>query len=606
MSRVNRLYRRLLPLAGISVIALVLALDALGVLRGLDYSSIDARFAIRGSEGPSPALVVVPIDSDTISYLSVHDRKDSRFPFPRALDAKVITNLARDGAKVIFVDLQYTEPTDIADDNALIEATRAAGNVVLSTTEVGPGGRTNVFGGGQGLAISRATPAEAQFPVGSDGRIRRVTPQLRGLTTVAFAVVSRARGHAIRSPGGARGSMLIDYRGPAGTMATVSYWRVLEDRFRPGTFRGKIVLVGHAEPNLSSPTITDVHATPTSNHMSGVEVQANAIDTVLRGFPLADGPGWVSGALIVLLALTAPLIALWRSALLAAGVTLLEMVLLAVGCQLAFNSGTVIGFVYPVAAGVLSSGTTLGLRGLHAAISRELTRETFARFVPESVVSEVLAAADGARLGGVRVEVTVLFSDLRGFTTFSEQREPDETIAILNRYLTEMTDAILEFGGTLVSYMGDGIMAVFGAPIEQPDHADRALAAARAMLAHLEVFNAWLTSDGATEGFKMGIGLNTGPVMAGNVGSERRLEYTTIGDTTNTASRLEGMTKGTPHQLYLAASTVQALAEVPDDLVQVAEMEVRGREGRVTVWALELPDGSTPGAPDGSTAAQPG
>ena len=170
----------------------------------------------------------------------------------------------------------------------------------------------------------------------------------------------------------------------------------------------------------------------------------------------------------------------------------------------------------------------------------------FSRFVPETVVDQVLARTDGdLRLGGVSLEGTVMFTDLRGFTTFAEALPPARVIECLNRYLDEMSDAILAHGGTLVSYMGDGIMAVFGAPIEQADHADRALAAAREMLdERLPTFNAWLRENELSEGFQMGIGLNSGQVMSGNVGSERRLEYTAIGDTTNTAARLEGMTKG--------------------------------------------------------------
>ena len=157
-----------------------------------------------------------------------------------------------------------------------------------------------------------------------------------------------------------------------------------------------------------------------------------------------------------------------------------------------------------------------------------------------------------------------MFSDIRGFTTFSEALEPDAVIEVLNRYLGEMTDAIMDHGGTLVAYMGDGIMAVFGAPIEQDDHADRALAAAREMLgARLPRFNAWMRR-GARRRFRMGIGLNSGDVMSGNVGSERRMEYTAIGDTTNTAARLEGMTKGTEHQLFISDSTRAAMERPPD------------------------------------------
>ena len=194
---------------------------------------------------------------------------------------------------------------------------------------------------------------------------------------------------------------------------------------------------------------------------------------------------------------------------------------------------------------------------------------------------------DDLRLGGVRRDGTVMFCDLRGFTTFSEQLEPELVVEVVNRYLSEMTDAILAHGGTLVSFMGDGIMALFGAPIEQPDHADRAVAASRAMLAErLPRFNAWLAERGIDHEFRMGIGLNSGDVMSGNVGSEQRLEYTALGDTTNTAARLEGMTKGTEHQVFLAESTYERLAEPGEDIVFAGEFEVRGRQAKLRVWAL--------------------
>jgi adenylate cyclase len=150
-----------------------------------------------------------------------------------------------------------------------------------------------------------------------------------------------------------------------------------------------------------------------------------------------------------------------------------------------------------------------------------------------------------------------------------------------------MTDVILKHGGTLVTFMGDGIMAVFGAPIPTDDHADRALAAAREMAGPaLEGFNDWVRSAGHGEGFRIGIGLNSGAVMAGNVGSERRLEYTVIGDTTNTASRIEGMTKGTMHTIYLSESTRLMLVGAHPDLEHVDELEIRGRRAKVVIWTI--------------------
>ena len=144
----------------------------------------------------------------------------------------------------------------------------------------------------------------------------------------------------------------------------------------------------------------------------------------------------------------------------------------------------------------------------------------------------------------------------------------------------------MDHSGTLISYMGDGIMAVFGAPLEQSDHADRAMASAREMLERrLPAFNDWMRERGVKDGFQIGIGLNSGPVMAGNIGSRERMEYTTIGDTVNTAARLEGMTKGTGHSLFIADTTRELLSSADGELTFVDEMAVRGRAEGIRVWA---------------------
>ena len=161
-------------------------------------------------------------------------------------------------------------------------------------------------------------------------------------------------------------------------------------------------------------------------------------------------------------------------------------------------------------------------------------------------------------------------------------------IAVVNRFLSEQTDTIMAHGGTIIAYLGDGLMAAFGAPIEQPDHADRALRASRELLeTTLPALNDWMRAQGYGEGFRMGIGLNSGSFISGNVGHERRLEYTAIGDVTNTASRIEGLTKGTRHQLLFSGSTVAALTEAPTDLVDYGDAEVRGRLARIDLWSLE-------------------
>jgi adenylate cyclase len=221
-------------------------------------------------------------------------------------------------------------------------------------------------------------------------------------------------------------------------------------------------------------------------------------------------------------------------------------------------------------------------------LERARVRDVFARFLPEPMVDEVLSRADGdLRLGGVRVVSTVLFADLRSFTTFAERTAPHQVIAVLNRYFGEMSDAVLDNGGTLVAFLGDGLMAVFGAPVECDDHADRAVAAAREMLRdRLPRFNDWAREQGYTDGFRMGIGISSGPAMSGNVGSERRLEYTAIGDTVNTASRIESLTKELGHPVLLSESTLDLLTAPAADAVYVDEVTVRGRNQPTRVWSL--------------------
>jgi adenylate cyclase len=193
---------------------------------------------------------------------------------------------------------------------------------------------------------------------------------------------------------------------------------------------------------------------------------------------------------------------------------------------------------------------------------------------------------DDLRLGAEETECTVMFSDIRGFTTFSEKHQPREVVEILNEYLEEMSAAIFAHGGTITSFIGDGIMAVFGAPIPQPDHAQRALATAREMIdERLPRFNERLSERGVEQPFRIGIGLNSGVVVHGNIGSDQRLDYTAIGDTVNTAARLEGMTKGTGHEIFLSEST-HAELEDPDGVVFVEEMSIRGRAAKMKVWAV--------------------
>jgi adenylate cyclase len=228
----------------------------------------------------------------------------------------------------------------------------------------------------------------------------------------------------------------------------------------------------------------------------------------------------------------------------------------------------------------------LAKKQLHE-LERERVRDVFSRFLPEHVVDDVLARTDGdMRLAGSRNVGTVMFTDIRGFTSFSETADPERVLEVLNEYFDEMIDAIFGWGGTLVGYRGDGLIVAFGAPIGCDDHADRALGASREMLdVRLPRFNAWLGSRGL-DGFRIGIGLNSGPFMSGNVGSARRVEYTVHGDTVNTASRIEGLTKSAGCPVLAAESTREALLDEPDDLALVGDFDIRGRQSQIRLWTI--------------------
>jgi adenylate cyclase len=556
------------------------------IFRGLELSTVDVRFSIRGTQPVPKDIVVVGVDEETFSAFNSRG-VSGRWPFPRKRFARVIDQLKKDGAKVITYDIQFTEESaDYRQDFALADSARRAGNVVLSTTEANPRtGRTNVFGGGQGLRFSRALVGHGNFAIDPGGFVRRVNYEIDKLQTLSLVTARRALDQPVtRNDFGPQATNWIDFRGPPGTIKSVSFSKVYYGNFKPGTFDGKIVIVGATARNLH-----DIHPTPTGESMPGPEIQANAVSTVLRGFPLKSVPSWVNVLAILVLGMLAPLLSLRVNLLWTLVAAVAAAVFYVVATQVAFQLGWVLSFIYPFGALVLSSVGSLAAHYLLAAFERERVRDVFSRFVPESVVEQVLARTDDdLRLGGVSLVGTIMFTDLRGFTTFSESLPADRVIQAVNYYLSEMTEAILEHEGTLVSYEGDGIMAVFGAPIEQPDHADRGVATAREMLeVRLPRFNAWLRDQDLSQGFKMGIGVNTGPFMSGNVGSERRLEYTVIGDSTNTASRLQGMTKGQAYLFYMADSTREALKEEVGDLVFVDEFDVRGRQEKVKIWSIE-------------------
>ena len=568
---------RALALAAICAAALAGGLGASGVLDRLEADTLDARFSVRG-ERPVRDVAVVAVDDRTFDDLGI------QFPFPRSLHGRVIDRLRQAGARQVAYDVQFTEPTKQKEDLALLDAVARTRGIVLATTEVNERGESKVLGGDDVLRSVGARAANAGVSQDGDGVIREMAHTIARLKSFPVAAVEAERGRPVPPSSFGQGRALIDFAGPPGTVPTLSFSDVLRGKFDRSAVKGKFVVVG-----ASAPSLQDVHQTATSGSevMAGPEVQANAISTVLRGFPLERAPLWLSGVLVLLLAAVAPLASLRFPPLGVAGLSLGLLALYAVAAPLAFDAGLVLPVVAPALALVAGTLGALGLKLVWEARERRRTREAFGRFVPEPVVEELLESQDGGRrLPGRRLDATVMFCDLRGFTTFAEGFEAERVLEFLNRYLGEMSECILEHGGTVVSYMGDGIMAVFGSPVTRGDHAQAAFDAAVEMMeVRLPRVNAWLRERDLPE-FRLGVGLNSGPVMSGTVGGDRRLEYAAIGDTTNVAARLEVMTKETGGGIFVADSTHSQLNGRAERLERRGEVELRGRKEPLVVWSL--------------------
>jgi adenylate cyclase len=555
---------RLMLLALVAMVAAGagIAVQLTGVLDRAEGATLDIRFAVRGTR-PAGRVAVVGIDSRTLSAAGI-----PRWPWPRRLQGRLLRDVHSDGAQLIVYDIQVTEPTSAAEDLALYHSVAASRPVVMVTAEVGAHGTTRILGGNNNLRRIGALPAWDQFPLAADGEIRRLAPGYRGLGAVAL-VVARALGHRIDLTASAR--PLVDFPGGPGTVRETPAIDVLDHKRDTGALRGRIVVVG-----ATAASIGDQHAVAAAGgtFMSGPELQADAILTALQRFPLRDAPLGVELALIVLSAAFVVAVTAWRSAGVGAAAALAWCAAGALGVQLAFEGGTVVGVMAPLLTVALAAVGVVIVDLSTVRRERALLQATFARYVPPDHVKRVAMLVESGTGLAEQLEATVMFCDLRGWTSIAEEARPAELIDSLNRYLGQVSEAVMDHGGSVVTFLGDGVMSVFGAPLPSADHAARALAAGRRILAEVG-------SD------RVGVGLATGPVVSGTVGRGRRLEYAAVGDTTNVAARVQSLTRELGRPLLLTAATRERLG--PEDRAALHCLGVhtlRGRELAVELWSV--------------------
>lgn len=378
------------------------------------------------------------------------------------------------------------------------------------------------------------------------------------------------------------GQMLINYLGPSKTFPHYPISDILAGTLPKGTFKDKIVLVG-----ATAIGIYDLRNTPFSPVYPGMEVHATVIDNMLKGDFLSK-PKWTRLydvlAIMILGFLTGfalPRLTALKGIIF---VTLLFILHIVVSRWLFIHNGTWVNIIYPLLAIALIYTSLTLFHYITEEREKKKIKGAFSFYVSSSVVNEMLKDPQKLKLGGDKKELSVLFSDIRGFTTISEGLTPEQLVQLLNEYLTVMTDIVFKYDGTLDKYMGDAIMAIFGAPLEQPDHAFRACNTALDMMAGLRKLNEKWISEGKKP-LDIGIGINTGMMMVGNMGSEQRFDYTVMGDAVNLGSRLEGANKAYRTNILISESTYE---KVRDEFtcMELDSVRVKGKLEPVRIFQL--------------------
>jgi len=528
---------------------------------------------------PDPGIVMIDIDEPTLEAM-VPDY--GRYPWSRAVFGQLLEGLARQQPAAIVFDILFIDPQKehVADDLYFIRTAAALPNVYFPMVRLSAPPEAERGNGYPLKQLTNATAGPVADPearaalllplpdltqtgrlgtinvfADTDGVIRRYPVYLNAYgwhIPSLPARVARDLGYAV--PDSA--NLMLTWHGPTRSYRTVSFHDVFTDLERKqrqrsaDEFRDKIVIVGTTASGLH-----DLKLTPLGANYPGTEVLATMLDNLKNGERLQQAPDWTMPAI-------AGFILLVLASAFASGLSPLPLGigLLAMSAGLAVSGWAALIFgrsIVPVVSPLLFAWlyfVPAAVRAYwHERRNRQRVTQLFSRFLDPRVVKGLVEKGEtDAALSGQKREITVLFSDIQGFTSLSERKSAPEIVDLLNRYFSQQVEVIFRHEGTLDKYIGDAIMAFWGAPTDQPDHACRALACAREMEQTLIRFKQEVGADG--ERFDIGIGLHTGEAVVGFIGSpERRQDYTVIGDTVNTASRIEGATRGRSRVLVSAA-----------------------------------------------------
>ncbi|MEA2701418.1 MAG: adenylate cyclase [Candidatus Parcubacteria bacterium] len=535
--------KRLLSVLGIYglVVGVSILLYALGSFDSWQEKLFDRLYT---REEPTHPIVIIAIDDESLNEIG-------QWPWPRELFGRALKNIPN--AAVIGMDISFSEPSraGLDDDRTFADALREVGSTtrIVLPLQLAAHGKLSA----EPLPLFAAYTHEGfvNLPVDQDAVARRTTLSRDGYPSFPSLLSADAFPESV---GFTPAEFRIRYHGPQGTFLTIPFVDLLEGRVPASALKGSIVLIGA--------TASDLHDTVQTPFglMSGVEAHANAIETIAVGsFPRPMLP-WMSAAFIAL----ANLLVLFLVMRLKRFSFLIPAL---AGLVLALNLAGFLLFSYNILYPILYLNlsllivTVLAIAFQYLTESREkrFIRNIFQYYLTPEVVDELIEHPEKLTLGGERKEMTILFSDIRDFTAISERLSPHDLTRIMNEYLTAMTDVIMENKGVVDKYIGDAIMAFWGAPLENPEQARDACRAAAHMSERLAELNAGWKREGSPE-LAIRVGIAMGPVIVGNMGSLKRFNYTVMGDEVNFASRLEGLNKAYGTECIVSESTKSSAA----------------------------------------------
>lgn len=559
--------KKLLYVLGIYVLVtgVTLVLYASGSLDSWQERLID-RFHTRYE--PAQPVIIIAVDDESLNEIG-------QWPWPREIFARALANIP--SAAAIGIDINFSEPSraGTSDDRLLADAFRDSEIPIVLPLQLAARGK--VAAAPLPEFAAHTQEGFVNLPLDPDGAVRRAAVAQDGYPSFS-ALLSNAL--SPQSASSAPDEFRIRYAGPQRTFLTIPFVDLLKGTIPPETFEGSVVLVG-----VTANDLHDVVETP-FGAMPGVEAHANALETMVGGEFLRPMPPWAAVPLLLLINFLVFLFILRiRSTPL--------LIVLAASLWAGFNLfGLALfsyGIIYPALylnLGFLGSVVLLtAFQYQSESREKRFIRKTFQYYLMPEVVNELIEHPEKIALGGERRNMTVLFSDLKDFTAISERLSPPDLTRLMNEYLTAMTDVIMEHRGMVDKYIGDAVMAFWGAPLENPEQADDACRAALGMSRRLKELNAAWREAGSPE-FGMRIGIATGPVVAGNMGSRKRFNYTVMGDTVNLASRLESLNKAYGTECLVNEATKDAAASCAYLFRELDLVRVKGKQEPKKIYRL--------------------